>query len=170
MHLNFSTWTQISEMIFWFYLFGWRDTREDHETGSRLTVVLSSLSSAQVFGELWRRSRRRLPSAGFFNMLRTAAFGHTMVWWSRMPPTLPERAIAFATRPTGHICMRNTRRRDGKKKQSRGTKPPQWLLIDHRFHFYSKLPEMTHGTVLISTNRLISIWEVSSARWKTFRR
>lgn len=77
--------------------------------------------SSQVCGEPWHPKRRHPPSGGFSSTWRTAAFGRTTAWWSRMPLTLPERMTAFVTRPTGPTCRRNTRRRGDRRKPSRGS-------------------------------------------------
>lgn len=79
-------------------------------------------SSSQVIKEPWHHRRRHLHSGGFSNMWRTVVFEYMMVWWYKMPPTLLERVTAFVTRPTGPTCMKNTRRKDGRKKASRGRK------------------------------------------------
>lgn len=53
-------------------------------------------------------------------MWRTVDFAHMMVWLFKMLQTSLERATAYATRPTGPTCRKNNRRKDDRKRPSRG--------------------------------------------------
>ncbi len=89
------------------------------DTQVSLSLALS-LSSRQSLccAEGWIQGKTNAHI--FCSMWRTAVWGRMMSWLSRTPLTSPERATVSATTHNGHTYRRKTRRRDGRRKLSRG--------------------------------------------------